>query len=297
MRDGKKILVLGASGYIGRHLLHRLGRGRAIATYYRRPIPDGVYFDAVSMGLSEVVDAPGTISHAVILLGDKNPETCAADVERSYTLNVKSIKSIIDHLRAWRIKPLFASTEFVFDGVRGSYVEDDSVNPILTYGHQKVEIEQYLQTVCSEYVIMRFAKVFGDERGDRTLFTAWLEAIERGETIRCAYDQIFSPIHVTDVVESIVRLIEVDGRSIFHVAGRRPFSRLELLNMLLAEVNRHVLVDVRVVPCSIHDFDLREKRPVNVSLRPERLIRSTGVHIETVEARCHTIVRAVFANA
>ena len=294
--DGR-ILILGGSSYVGRHLFARLGPERAIATYNRHPIPDGVHYDALSMSLPDILERPETISHAVILLGDTNPETCAEDPERSQFLNVESIKRAIDGLLQLQIKPVFTSSEFVFDGMKGNYTETDPADPILLYGRQKVEVEQYLEEVCGDYIVARLAKVFGAERGDRTLFTGWLDAIERGQrTIRCAEDQVFSPIYVGDVVEGLIRLMEAGAQGVFHLSSREPFSRLALLEMLLADVQKVSPVQVEVTPCSIHDFGLREKRPLDVSMIPDTLMAVTGFEVSGVESVCGEIVECVFRN-
>lgn len=296
--EGDRILILGGSSYVGRQLFARLGPDRAIATYNSHPMLNGVHFDSLSMRVSDVLERPETISHAVILLGDTDPETCAADPARSDLLNVQSIKRIVDDLLGLQIKPVFTSSEFVFDGGRGNYTETDPVNPILLYGAQKVEIERYIQEACDDYIIVRLAKVFGSQCGDRTLFTNWLDAIERGQTtIRCAEDQVFSPVYIEDVVGGIIRLIEVDGNGIFHLSSRKPFSRLALLAMLLCHVREVSPVKVEIISCSIHDFELREKRPPNVSMMPDKLIDTTGFEISDVACVCGDVVERAFRNA
>lgn len=290
----KKILLLGGSSYIGRHLLARLSPQKVIATYYKTPIDNGIYFDSVSMSLSEVIEDPQEISHAVILLGESNPETCAADIARSKALNVESIKRIIDYLKEWQIKPIFTSSEFVFDGKKGNYIESDPINPILIYGKQKVEIERYLQKVCDDYAILRLSKVFGSQLGDGTIFANWLTAIEKNHTIKCSQDQIFSPVYIDDVVEGIVRVFENNCKGIFHLSGRKSFARIELLEMLLTYINKYSSANIKVMPCSIHDFELREKRPLNISMIPDKLIKSTGMKLSDVEYICEKIVRRKF---
>jgi dTDP-4-dehydrorhamnose reductase len=296
MPDRNKILILGGSSYVGRKLFEKLGSGRAIATYNNTPLSGGIRFDSLSMRLSEIVYKPETISHAIILLGDTNPETCAVDLSKSQALNVESIKKVIRDLNAWQIKPVFTSSEFVFNGVKGDYVETDPVNPILLYGKQKVEIEEYLQETCGDYCILRLAKVFGAESGDGTLFTSWLNAIEQGQTIRCATDQIFSPIYREDVVNVLIRVTEMTCSGIFHLAGPKPFTRMELLEMLLKHVKVYADVKVDVVPCSILDFNLKEKRPLNVSMVPKKLENAINYKIGDVEDVCEYIVKQKYRN-
>jgi len=296
MQNEEKILILGGSSYVGRSLSAELGYARTICTYNSTNVKNGIFFNSLTMDLADVVSNPEGISHAVILLGDTNPETCAADVQKSYALNVDSIKLIIKRLSEWHIKPIFASSEFVFDGTKGNYVETDPVNPILTYGRQKVEIEKYLQDYCENHVIIRLAKVFGDRLGDDTLFTKWIDDIAKNRTIRCAYDQSFSPIYVRDVVRVVIQLTEANCDGIFHLASTHAYSRVELLEILLKHVNKYVDIDVGIVRCSILDFDLLEKRPLNVSMVPDKLIQTMDFQVSDIESTCKDIVSDIFEN-
>lgn len=287
--EARKVLILDGSSFIGGHLYKALG-SRSEATYYRNSIPNGTYFDARTMDLSDVITQPRDFSHAVVLFAIPNPDACARDVEGSYELNVGCIKRVINYLEDWKIKPVFTSTESVFDGLKGNYLESDQTNPVLTYGKQKVEIEEYLSERCSNYTVVRLSKVFGLESGDGTLFTDWLQQIKNRETIYCATDQIFSPICVADVVKGIIGLIDMDGEGIFHLGATQAYSRLELLNMLLSELPDHISNSVSVVPCSIHDFELPEKRPLDISLNPARMVELTGLKLQSVQESVRLVV-------
>lgn len=292
---GKKILILGASSYVGSHVIKRLSPQRIIATYCRNPIKSGVYFDSTCMRLSQIIDNPQEFSHALILLGDTNPDSCAADIERSKLINVVSIKHILEDLKQCRIKPVFISSEFIFDGRHGYYDESVQVNPILTYARQKVEIEEYISNNFSDFAILRLSKVFGSEMEDGTIFTVWLKAIGEGvNNIPCAHDQVFSPIYIDDVVEAIIKTIDKDLKGIFHLAGERPFRRIELLEMLISNLSKFSPVNVHIEPKSINDFPLLEKRPLNVSLNPSLLIKALNLKMHKVEDICKMIVQSKF---
>lgn len=281
---------MGASSYIGRHLVASMDPSKTVATYFRTPVEGGVFFDSLSMELTDIVDDLAEFSHAVVLYADSKPDSCAEDIENSTALNVKSTQSILQCLKKWGIKPIFASTESVFDGVKGDYVEADSVNPIMAYGQQKVDIERYIQSNHDEYVIIRLAKVFGSSKGDGTLFTAWIEAIENSQKIYCAHDQIFSPIHVNDVVDGIKKIIESGVNGVFHVSAWKAYNRIDLFQMLSASVSRYKTFEPDLVPISIRDLNLKEARPLNVSMSPEKLVAATGLDIKPVEQTCDEIV-------
>jgi dTDP-4-dehydrorhamnose reductase len=296
MKDKAKVLILGGSSFVGRHLFRRLGPERAIATYCHTPLEGGVYFDSLTMRLEEIIPDPAGISCAVILLGDTDPDSCCADRKKSRALNVESIKAILDYLKKWRIKPIFTSSEFVFDGKQGNYTEADPAKPILLYGEQKAQIEKYIQDNFCDFVIFRLAKVFGSTPGDGTLFSNWLGLLDKSDEITCAADQIFSPVYVDDVTRVIEMAIDKNIRGVFHLAGPRAFARIDLLRMLLTCAEKYGCRQIRVVPKSIHDFKLREKRPLNVSMRSDKLVRTLGLTLSDTEEICRSMVEEKFRN-
>ena len=265
-----------------------------VATFNSTPFENGIFFDSVTMHLSDVITYPETISSAVILLGDTSPDRCFDDVDRSFDVNVKSIISILDQLREWGVKPIFTSSEAVFDGQKGNYSETDIAEPILVYGRQKLQVEKYIEDYCQNGAILRLAKVFGTTPNDGTMFTQWAEELKNGQSIRCAYDQIFSPIHVDDVVEGIIRIINSDERGLFHFASLYPYSRIDLLHMLIDEVKGHHPLTSDVIPMSINDFSVRERRPSNLSMVPEKFVTSTGLELTDMESVCRSVATNVF---
>ena len=198
MRNKNKILIIGASSYIGKRLVRSFDKERIIATYNHNAIKNGIYFNVEKMDLSDIPINIHEISHAIILFGDTNPETCYRNRQYSNTINVIKTKRIIDFLSIYDIKIIFTSTEFVFDGIKGDYTETDVPNPILIYGKQKLEIEEYIQKILKDFTILRLSKVYGDDINDNTLFTSWYkELLSEPKSITCAYDQIFSPVPFT----------------------------------------------------------------------------------------------------
>jgi dTDP-4-dehydrorhamnose reductase len=291
MIENKKILILGASGFIGGHMFRQLGPDRAIAAVYKSAVENSVYFDVLKMELADVIDDPATIGHAMVFFGETHPDACAANPEWSQRLNVDCTKQVIDQLIEWGVPLTFTSSEFVFDGGRGRNVESDPVNPINLYGRQKLEIERYLDAVGGEWTVMRLGKVFGSDRANAKLFAGWIDAVEAGTPVRIASDQIFSPIHVRDVVDGCLLAARKSARGLYHLCGSRPYSRLELFEMLVAEIGNYREVDIEVDICSIEDFDLPEPRPKDCSMLPDKMIAAIGLEITPIETICRKIVR------
>ncbi len=289
----KKVLILGASGLVGRPLFRKLGE-RAIGTYCNKPVEHGIYFDALRMGLEEILERPQDISHAVITLGESDPQKCPVNPAETQELNVHSVERMVRVLKRHTIKPIFCSSEYVFDGKDGLYKEEARPNPIILYGHQKFTVEKFLKKTCKDFVILRLSKVVTSSLEDGRLFGRWLEILDQTPVIRCAGDQVFSPIFIDDLVEAIIRVIDRDASGILHMSGPKLYVRIDLLEILIRAVQKIERIDIRIDPCSINDFGLTETMPLNVSMSPEKSIRLLGLKLTNMDTVCDQIVRKKF---
>lgn len=278
MSSRPRYLIVGASGTLGASLRRTLGENASIATYCRTPIPGGIYFDVLTMSLSAVLGEAGPVAHAFLFHGTTNIDACARDPDGSHQLNVESTCRLIDQLAERGIMPVFASSDAVFQGSRGVCTEDDAPDPILTYGRQKLEVEQHLSRRGGKWLVVRLAKVVGTRvRGD--MLEEWMESLDSGHSIRCAYDQVLSPVHIDDVAQSLVGLAAGSHTGLFHLAGPNVLTRWELLQMLIEEVRRYRHCAPSLVSCSLREFDFAEPRPLDSSM--------SGVKLETaLHRRC-----------
>lgn len=280
---------------MGRHLFKAIGPKDAVATYCQNKIEDGIYFDVQTASLEDTLSNDESISHAVILLGKTNFRSCFDDKETSYAVNVLGIKKILDVLRIKKIKPIFISSDYVFDGKKGMYREDDEPNPIVLYGKYKYDIECYLKEHFKDFLILRLAKVVGNSLEDGSLFTNWLEQIMKKDVIKCAHDQIISPIFVDDVVKGIIRVIQHDKSGIYHLSGDKPYSRIEVFELFFRYAQGYVdFPKENIVSCSINDFDFPEVYPLDISLDPSKIVQDLGMKLTSLEVVCDEIVKRKF---
>ena len=281
-----KVLVLGASSYLGQRLCKRFNPGQIVGTYYKSPVNRGIYFDALSMTLRNIVEHPEDIGHAVILVAQSNPNKCANNTQISRALNVEAIQSIIDQLVVWNIHPIFVSTEVVFDGKDAPYYETDSTRPLMTYGKQKLEIEKYIENKCDEYTIFRLSRIYGDAENDGTIFMDWIKTLEQKKRFRCANDQFFSPIFVDDVLDSLVTAIDRRLCGTYHIGGPRGLSRYDMLLCLIKEIEKYRIITTHIEPCSLSEFYFLEERPQDVTLNSTKVQDATSLKFRTVEKMC-----------
>lgn len=287
MPNERRFLILGASGLLGRHLRERLGPSKSIATFHNHAIDGGVHFDAGRMRLRDtLLSGRHGIDTAFILYGVTALDDCARDPAGSARINVDSIVAAITDLMDAGIKPVFASSDAVFDGSRGAWRENDPTSPLLTYGSQKLEVERFLASRAGAWIVARLSKLVSGFAEPRNPLNEWIDQIENGESIRCATDLVFSPADVVEAADALVRLAEGASTGVFHVCGPEPLSRMDLFEKLAAAVAAHGGPQARPIACRMTDLALFEPRPLDVSMDPSKLYAEIGKSFRTMQRVC-----------
>ncbi len=292
-------LVVGASGFVGRRLMAHLGPDRAIATYHNRPVDGGTRFDARTDRLADVLSAlPRRVTHVYLLYGAIDMEGCARNPKSTARVNVDSVVRMIDDIARYGALPVYASTDYIFDGSRGGWTEDDVAVPVMEYGRQKLAIESYLRGLATPWLATRFSKVVSGELGTHSLLGQWVEDIRAGRLMRCAADQVFSPAFVDDVASAMADLANSGNTGLFNLAGSRAYSRLELLRLLVSRINQiDPAVAPQIVPISLHDMPFIEKRPLDTSLDTSKLQRTIARRFVSMPDLCDSVARQHFGSS
>ena len=192
---------------------------------------------------------------------------------------VDGTRLLIGALLERGITPVYLSTDYVFEGTNGDYRETDLTLPTTSYGKNKLAIERHLKELSDEYVIVRIGKVYGTRFEDRSVILDIVKALRRGEEARCAYDQIYSPTLINDMVVGIARLIEMGARGVFHLASHEVMSPCDLAKKIKDSIPGCTGM---IRPCSIKDFNLSEERPLNTTLNSEKLSALASLRYHSV---------------
>jgi len=236
---------------------------------------EGISFlDLLSPDIAPLKLAETGHKDALILAGITKLAQCEHEKEESRKINVEGTLDLIQQLVNEGIKPIFFSSDIVFDGVSGFYDEESLTNPLNEYGRQKAEVESRMKEICTagNYLIVRISKVFSLDRGDGTLFDEMASILRLGRPLRVAYDQIFSPIFILDLVK-LVTALQIKGvTGVINVNPPEAWSRYDLV-LALAKcmgVNSNHIEKILL-------DDLKEtfKRPRNTTMKADKIISET----------------------
>ena len=235
MKNKKEILVLGGSGYLGTEFSSFIGKDKALQTYYTNKIEGGIFFDLKKDSVKEILKSYSQIKCIVLGAGIFDFKRISSNLSQSFFYNVECMKRIINEINMIGIKFIFLSSESVFDGKKGNYVETDNTNPTFEYAKQKDLIEKYILGNAKNFLIIRLSKVYDLNLLENKLIGNWYRKLKNNDDIWCANDNVFSPIHLLDACRSISDLINKGASGIFHLSSLKPYSRKDMLKMLLSK--------------------------------------------------------------
>jgi dTDP-4-dehydrorhamnose reductase len=267
----RPILLLGASGFFGPALLDAFGDFSTIATHFDHAGAGSLHFDASRTRIAELVgDLAVRPVAAVVLFGVTNIDQCARDPAGTGHVNVAGAIRVIEELRALGIKPVYVSSDAVFDGTHSFYKEDDATQPILEYGRQKQVVERFLASLPPPWIVVRLPKLLATSRGTGGMLNEWIAGLGRNERILCATDQFFTPAAASDAAQAIAMLVSSGAQGVFHLGGPERLSRRTLLAELVDEYRKYESPRAQIEDCFLREIPVFEPRPLDTSLDSSR---------------------------
>jgi dTDP-4-dehydrorhamnose reductase len=289
-----KAAVIGASGYVGRYLLDRLG-ARGIGTYTARRAPGLVRFDIARDCLQALQQDATELTHLFLVGGAANPERCAREPAETRAINVDGSVRLLEEAMRAGVMPVFLSTDYVFAGDRGGYREEDATAPTTNYGRQKAEVEAWLQQSGHSFLLTRLSKVVGVESDIHSIIGQWCAEIKAGKPIKAAIDQVFSPASAGDIAHALVDLCDAGQSGIWHVAGPEPVSRFQLAEILAGEIRKVApSTPIDLSTCNLNDVGFAEVRPLKTWLNVDKLANFLPWRFKPMQELCHEAARLHF---
>lgn len=208
-----RILITGAGGQVGVDLVHAFGAAPAGHQVHgfdrdRLDVVDGMAVREVFADVEPDVVVHGAAWTAV--------DACESDPQRAEAVNARATRHVVQAAHAVGARVLYLSTDYVFDGTKGSpYVEDDQPNPVSVYGRTKLAGEQAMGPADT---VVRTSWVCG--RHGANMVKTILRLAEDHERLAFVDDQRGHPTFAEDLAQAIVGLVEGGHAGTFHVTNQ-----------------------------------------------------------------------------
>jgi len=232
-----RILIIGGSGFLGKKLMTIIGaRTEVYGTYYSNKelsrSEKYVYLNALSRANVERVLSsikPGVVIHTV---GLPDPDRCEIHKELAYKINVETTKIVAKACQRKNIMMVYISTNYIFNGTKPPYKEQDKPSPINWYGTTKLMGENVVKEILGSgnYLIVRLPLLYGYSPGDRdTLILKIVRNLKAGKKIKADNVRWRYPTLVDDVALAINKLIEIPQSGVFHISSEDRMHKYDFL--------------------------------------------------------------------
>lgn len=265
-----KILVIGGEGQLGRELAKY--HGNILCTNHRIGSPE--FLDIRDEeAVTEIVKrySPDIIVNAAAAT---NVDKCEDEKEMAYTTNGLAVRNVINAARRKGSKLIHISTDYIFDGKKGNYSENDFPNPVNYYGLSKLVGDVFAQSY-EKSLIVRTSGVYGNKRN----FPYYvLNRLKTGGTMDII-DGIYSPIHASNLARAVISLSELDIKGIINVAGD-GISRIEFARNIARafDLDESLLVEVEKFK------SMKAERPYDSSLNITKAAGLIGFDFHSIES-------------
>ncbi|HYB92638.1 MAG TPA: dTDP-4-dehydrorhamnose reductase [archaeon] len=279
----EKILVTGGSGLLGSKIVKLAGDNyEIIPTHHQHSL----FSNSIEMNITKrekvfkVIQKfkPDVLIHAA---GETDVDKCETDKKWAWKANVEGTKNIVEACSKSGARLIYISTDYIFDGQKGHYSENDSVNPVSYYGLTKLKGEEIIEEECEKYAIARASAIYGWHKWKLNFATWIISSLRKGTNINIVEDHYDSPTLADNLAELVLKIVDKKASGIYNTAGSERINRyLFALNIAkIFDLNKKLVTPIQMK-------DLKPwvaKRPRDSSLIVDKAQGEFGVKLLSTE--------------
>jgi dTDP-4-dehydrorhamnose reductase len=165
---------------------------------------------------------PDVVIHTA---SETNVDRCETERERAWKTNVIGTLNIADACSETGAKLVFISTDYVFDGEKSLYSEEDKPNPIDFYGLTKLEGERQATRRCKNVAILRTSVLYGRHPTKQDFATWVISKVRQKQEITVVEDHFNTPTLAENLAKMTLEIGSNGFQGVFHSSGCERISR------------------------------------------------------------------------
>jgi dTDP-4-dehydrorhamnose reductase len=182
-------------------------------------------------------------------------------------VNVEGTKYLANAAKDINAKFMYISTDYVFNGAGDvPFIETDEPSPVGYYGLTKYEGEKVVQSLLSEWFIVRISWVFG--LNGNNFVKTMLRLAETREELSVVGDQVGSPTNTFDLSRLLLDMIQTEKYGIYHATNEGFCSWAEFAK----EIFHFSGKTVKVNSIPTEEYPTRAVRPKNSRMSKTKLV-------------------------
>ena len=239
MLQNQKIAITGASGFLGRNLLHHLGKNNYQLTVLDRGKAD--FSKAIRIvkgnlltgeGIDEFLSGSGVLIH---LAGQVSPDSTSMGEG-----NIRTTENLVSKVRKHQVKRIiFSSTVAVYGSSSNEklFKESDICNPDTEYGLSKFKAEEIIKKLCKEigiqYTMLRFSSLYGPGNNKGLVYNLCTDLTNKGMiTVYGDGRQKRDLVWGDDAARVLLVALEQNLKGVYNIGAGNNYSILDIISIL-----------------------------------------------------------------
>lgn len=202
-----------------------------------------------------------------------NVDACENDPELAHQVNAELPGQIAEACLKHSVHMIHISTDAVFDGSRGDYIEEDDTNPLSVYAKTKLAGEHAVLSANPEALIARVNFYGWSKTGNRSPAENFVNKLAQGREMMGFTDILFCPMNILDLSALLVEVSSLDLHGIYHMVGPEAMSKCEFGRRIAEKFGFDASL---IKPVSVNESGLKAARSPNLTLSTEKLRNALG---------------------
>ena len=286
-----KVVVLGSNGLLGQTLTNKLLQNENFEVFpmaygdNRNPnVPIEIFktididdIDDLNKKIEDI--KPQFIINAIAMT---NVDACEVNQEECKKVNTGFVFELTQICKTNDCHLIHISTDFIFDGVKGNYSEQEIPNPVNYYGWSKLWAEDAIVNSGVSHTILRTILVYGKVANmKRNNIVLWLvDSLKQGKSISLVNDQWRMPTYVGSLADACILSMEQKVKGIFNISGKEIMSIYDM-GIKIAEFYGFDSSLISSIPTS--QLSQKAKRPSKTGFNLQKAIDNLDFRPLTLE--------------
>jgi dTDP-4-dehydrorhamnose reductase len=267
----QKLLITGTSGLLGNKIVDVAKHNyEVIPTHNTKPLHSNSLKLEIT-NLNEALSIFNKLEPTIVIhtASETNVDKCETEKEHAWKTNVKGTRNIAEACKNVGAKLIYISTDYVFDGEKGLYNEEDKPNPVNYYGLTKLEGERQVIEHSENYAVLRTSVLYGWHPWKQNFVTWVINQLKQEKEINVVDDHYNTPTLADNLAEIAIEVAEKDRRGLYHASGRERISRYEFAKQIARTFNLNAEI---VKPAKMSQLTAWiAKRPRDSSLNTSKI--------------------------
>lgn len=247
----KRIVITGASSFIGRHIINKLINEKewiiyavirsksALETWKNVSCIKTIVIDMYRYKyLSDMIETADVAIH-LAWEGTRGDDRKNKEIQKK---NMQYSLDLLEELKKMRIRTIVSAGSQAEYGPYNKKISEDTVpHPITAYGIYKLKFYEQMSEFCESNNIRciepRFFSLYGEGDADTTLISSTIKKMQKNEA--CYFstcEQVWNFLHIDDAVNGIVNLIKNKQCHGIYNFGSNDTRKLKVFVLTMAKL-------------------------------------------------------------